>query len=81
MKVTMVGTTSADNGTSCPVDFVILTDTTSIHFCNDLLAPKDNRLIFLNLHGINAKSPTNFSVRKDWYNPLSNSIVRSKGSC
>ena len=77
MVVAIVGTTSAESGTSSPVDVLILIDTASICLCSGLLAPKDYRLMFSNLYGVSAKSLASFSVRKDCCDPSSNNTLAS----
>jgi len=77
MGVAIVGTTSAESGTSSPVGVLILIDTASIYLCNGLVAPNDDKLMFSNLSGVKARSVANFSVRKDRCDPSSNSTLAS----
>ena len=75
MGFARVGTTSAESGTSSPVDVLILMDTASMCLCNGLVAPNDDKLMFSNLSGVKARLLASFSMRKDRCDPSSNLSV------
>ena len=68
----MVSITSADNGTSSPVVVLMWIITASICLYSNLSPPKVDKMLS-SICGCNANSCTNFSSRKDRFDPLSNS--------
>jgi len=77
MGVAIVGTTSAESGSSAPVDVLILINSVSICLCSGLLAPNEDKLMFSHLYRVNANSLASFSIRNDLCDPSSNNTLAS----
>ena len=73
----MVNTTSVESGASSPNVVLMWVITATICLYSGLSAPKDDRLMFSNLCGCNAKSLANFSVWKNHCDFSSNSMFTS----